>query len=111
MGRLLASVHALSADSHSPSYHGLFFPRITRVCQGLLIGLNLAPDIAVALVAGRLFSILHAFGFSKLAQEGLMVALKCFRMSLYVASLSCTRPAGSPPVTSVPSLAEQIPGN
>ncbi len=111
MGRLLASVHALSADSHSPSYHGLFFRLITRVCQGLLIGWNLAPDIAVALVAGRLLSILHAFGFSKLAQEGLMVALKCFRMSLYVASLSWPRPAGSSPVTSISLPAEQIPGN
>ena len=42
---------------------------INRLSQRLVVGLDVAPDVAVALVAGGLSGVLHALGLGKLAQE------------------------------------------
>ena len=45
--------------------------RINRVCQGLLVRLDVAPDVTVALMTGRLTGIMHPFGLGELAQKSM----------------------------------------
>jgi len=44
---------------------------INRVRQRLLVGLDVAPDVAVTLVPGGLAGVMHPFCLSKLAQESM----------------------------------------
>ena len=49
----------------------LLLQLINRIRQGLLVGLDVAPDVAVALVAGGFAGVVDAFLLGELAQEGM----------------------------------------
>jgi hypothetical protein len=40
---------------------------IHRISKRLLVGLDVAPDVAIALVTGGLAGVINAFGFGELA--------------------------------------------
>ena len=44
---------------------------INRVCQGLLVRLDVAPDVTIALMPRGLAGILYPLGLGELAQESM----------------------------------------
>src|SRR5438445_7301670 len=54
-------------DIRSQRTRGFLLQLINGVCQRLLVGLDVTPDVAVALVAGGLAGIVDAFLLGELA--------------------------------------------
>ncbi len=52
--------------SFASCYGNLLLQRINRLSERLLVGLDVAPDVAVALMAGGLAGVMHALGLGEL---------------------------------------------
>jgi hypothetical protein len=64
-GRVNGTRHIASAHPYTKN-PSVLLQRINRVCQGLLVRLDVAPDVAVTLVAGGLAGVMDPFRFGEL---------------------------------------------
>jgi hypothetical protein len=64
--RVNGTRHILRPLTLSTKNPSVLLQLINRVCQGLLVRLDVAPDVAVTLVAGGLASVMDPFRFGEL---------------------------------------------
>jgi hypothetical protein len=65
-GRVNGTRHILRPRTLYTKNLSVLLQLINRVCQGLLVRLDVAPDVAVTLVAGGLAGVMDPFRFGEL---------------------------------------------